>query len=171
MFLVVENRGANSLRSGDHASLFPKGQGEPSHLHLVPPPTRPITVQLELRIWASHLLPQSLPSWHHSVTRQILTRTMVREAGPADSHGDPPSTRLHPVNNNGDTTLKCRQMCTSALLSITRVISYCCRSCCQNWVAILHPWWSGNSIFPIAGFYAFLLFISGASSSAQPASF
>lgn len=53
---------------------------------------------------------------------------------------------------SGDTTLKCRQRCTSALLSITRVISNCCRSCCQNWVAVLHPWWSGNSIFPIAGF-------------------
>lgn len=139
MFLVVENRGENSLWSRDHASLFPGGQGEPSHLHLVPSPTCPITVQLELRARASHSLPQSLPSWHHPVTRQILTGTIVQEAGPANSHGNPPSTRLHLVNNSGDTTLKCRQRCTSALLSITRVISYCCRSCCQNWVAILHP--------------------------------
>lgn len=122
MFLVVENRGENSLWSRDHASLFPGGQGEPSHLHLVPSPTCPITVQLELR----------------------GVETLLLNAG----RGAP---------------LPC---CRSHALSPTVAIPA---------VRIGSPYYTpddqATQSFQSLASYTFLLFISGASSSAHPASF
>lgn len=90
---------------------------------------RHIPAQLTLCTGVCRSMPLRLPSWHRPASKQILARSIIPEAGMANSRGDPLPAQLHLVNNSGDTTHRC----TSAVLSITRIVSYC-----QDWVATLH---------------------------------
>lgn len=93
------------------------------------PFTGPITSQLAFCTGVRHAMPPRLPPRQCPVNKQIGARTMVPEAALTYSHGDPrlSGAVVHPMNDSVDTTHKCRQRYTSALLPITRVVS-CCRS-------------------------------------------
>lgn len=99
------------LQSGVHASLVPGRRGGApiplSFLHWA----HQIPAQLSFCTRVRRSMPSRIPLHHHRVNKQIGAITTVPEAALAYSHGDPLPTRLHPVNNRGDTTHKSRQRC------------------------------------------------------------
>lgn len=74
-------------------------------------PSHHIPAQLSFCTRVRRSMPSRIPLHHHRVNKQIGAITTVPEAALAYSHGDPLPTRLHPVNNRGDTTHKSRQRC------------------------------------------------------------
>lgn len=122
-----------------HTNLIPGWQGGTSHLyplslfgslHHNPAVLHNVTPSLAATVAFLMALP---------CKQQTLARNVVCEASLASLHFDPPPTRLHPVTTVKNGTHRCRLSITSALLSITRVVSHWLLFCLDGrWNAALH---------------------------------